>query len=113
MVAGMGGILYEDRTVRLDDRGVTIRHFYFPFVSRFLPYEKIEYVQNAALPDIGGRWRIWGTGDFSHWYSLDLLRPRKHTAIVLEIWGYGTPAFTPRDPDTVASIISAGLTRTR
>ncbi|MFE3289131.1 hypothetical protein [Rhodococcus sp. NPDC059234] len=109
----MGGNLYEDGTVRLDDRGVTIRHFYFPFVSRFLPYERIESVHLGALPDIGGRWRIWGTTDFSYWYSLDLRRPVKTMAIVLEIWGWGRPAFTPKDPDTVASMISAGLARTR
>lgn len=110
----MGGVLYEDGTVRLDERGVAIRHFYFPFVSRFLPYEKIESMHLAALPDIGGRWRIWGTTDFSYWYSFDVRRPAKTMGIVLENWGWGTtPVFTPKDPDKVASIISARLSRTR
>lgn len=85
----------------------------FSFVSRFLPYESIESVHIAALPDIGGRWRIWGTSDFRYWYSVDLLRPSKRTPTVVEIWGWGTPVFTTKDSDTVDSIISAALARTR
>lgn len=110
-VRAMGGDLYVDGTVRLNDRGVTIRHFYFPFVSRFLPYERIVAVHVAELPDIGGRWRIWGTTDFSCWYSFDIRRPWKSTAIVLETFGWATLAFTPKDPDKVESIIAAQLAR--
>ncbi|MFC9790140.1 hypothetical protein [Rhodococcus sp. NPDC127528] len=106
------GTLYQDGTVRIDSRGVTIRHYYFPFVGKTVPYERIESVHSGVLPGLGGRWRIWGTTDFSCWYSLDLLRPTKHTAIVLEILGRGTPAFTPRDPDAVESVIAAHLART-
>ena len=29
--------IYEDRTVRIDDQGVTIRHYYFPFVRQVRP----------------------------------------------------------------------------
>ncbi|MFC4603809.1 hypothetical protein [Rhodococcus kronopolitis] len=105
----MGGTLYEDGTVRIDANGVTIRHYYLPFVSRFLPYERIESVHSGELSNIGGRWRIWGTTDFSHWYSFDIRRPSKSTAIVLETPGRVTPAFTPMDPDAVESMIAAQL----
>ncbi len=102
--------LYEDGTVRLDAEGVTIRHFYFPFVSKHVPYETITAVSTGVLPGLGGRWRIWGTTDFSSWYSFDLLRPKKTTAVELEISTWGTPAFTPRDPDEVERIIARHLT---
>lgn len=113
MVYVMGGTLYEDGTVRLDDKGVMIRHFYFPFVSRFLPYERIESVHSGTLPGFGGRWRIWGTTDFSCWYSFDIRRPSKVTAIVLEVQGWVAPAFTPKDPGKVESIVAAHLARTQ
>lgn len=103
--------LYEDRTVRLDTDGVTIRHFYFPFVSRYLPYEKITSASTGVLPGFGGRLRIWGTTDFSSWYSFDILRPAKTTAVVLETQGRVTPAFTPKDPDKVESIITKQIAK--
>lgn len=92
---------YEDGTVHVDDRGVTIRHFYFPFVSKFVPYSQIESVDLGTMSWLSGRLRIWGTGDFSSWYSLDLLRPWKDTAVVLTVTGRGAPSFTPRDPHRV------------
>ena len=56
--------IYEDRTVRLDDQGVTIRHYYFPFVSKFVPYSQIESVDLGVMSWLSGRLRIWGNNRF-------------------------------------------------
>lgn len=88
---------------------LTVRHFYLPFVRRLLPYEKTESVHATALPNIGGQWRIWGTTDVGYWYGFDIRRPARSMTVMLEISGRGTPAFTPKDPDKVASIIEAEL----
>ena len=101
--------LYEDRTVRIDDQGVTIRHYYFPFVSKFIPYSQIESVDLGVMSWLSGRLRIWGTTDFSSWYSLDLSRPWKETAVVLTLAGRGAPSFSPKDPDRVEAEIRSRI----
>ncbi|MFE4500201.1 hypothetical protein ACFRFQ_10080 [Rhodococcus sp. NPDC056743] len=108
MSAGASTI-YEDRTVRLDDQGVTIRHYYFPFVSKYVPYSQIQSVDLGVMSWLSGRLRIWGTTDFSSWYSLDLLRPWKDTAVVLTLTSRGAVSFTPRDPGHVENLIAEHL----
>ncbi|UJC76731.1 hypothetical protein D4768_02885 [Rhodococcus erythropolis] len=108
MSAGTSTI-YEDRTVRIDDQGVTIRHYYFPFVSKFVPYSQIETVDLGVMSWLSGRLRIWGTTDFSSWYSLDLSRPWKETAVVLTLAGRGAPSFSPKDPDRVETEIRSRI----
>ncbi|BAH31267.1 hypothetical protein RER_05590 [Rhodococcus erythropolis PR4] len=101
--------IYEDRTVRIDDQGVTIRHYYFPFVSKFVPYSQIESVDLGVMSWLSGRLRIWGTTDFSSWYSLDLSRPWKETAVVLTLAGRGAPSFSPKDADRVETEIRSRI----
>lgn len=108
MSAGTSTI-YEDRTVRIDDQGVTIRHYYFPLVSKFVPYSQIETVDLGVMSWLSGRLRIWGTTDFSSWYSLDLSRPWKETAVVLTLAGRGAPSFSPKAPDRVETEIRSRI----
>ena len=53
-----------------------------------------------------GRWRLWGSGDFVHWYSLDDRRPKKTTAIELDTGGRIRPTITPDDVEAVARIVA-------
>ncbi|MCJ0904496.1 PH domain-containing protein [Rhodococcus sp. ARC_M6] len=108
MSAGTSTI-YEDRTLRIDNQGVTIRHYYFPFVSKFVPYSQIESVDLGIMSWLSGRLRIWGTTDFSSWYSLDLSRQWKETAVVLTLTGRVTPSFSPKDADRVDAEIRSRI----
>lgn len=101
--------IYEDRTLRIDNQGVTIRHYYFPFVSKFVPYSQIESVDLGIMSWLSGRLRIWGTTDFSSWYSLDLSRQWKETAVVLTLTGRVTPSFSPKDADRVDAEIRSRI----
>ncbi|REK78066.1 hypothetical protein DVG80_32690 [Rhodococcus erythropolis] len=101
--------IYEDGTVRLNEDGVTIRHYYFPFVGKFVPYSQIETVDLGVMSWLGGRLRVWGTTDFGSWFSFDLRRPWKDTAVVLSLEGGGAPAFTPADPSVVNAEIGKRL----
>jgi hypothetical protein len=51
--------------------------------------------------------RIWGTGDFRHWFNLDVSRPRKHVALVLDVGGWVRPVITPDRPDEVQRLVQA------
>jgi hypothetical protein len=53
-----------------------------------------------------GRWRLWATASPKYWAHLDLRRPKKREALVLDLATLVKPFITPDDPDAVAAIIA-------
>ncbi len=97
---------YDDGRIVCDDEGLLIRRYY-PWGAKRVPYSSIRQVDRLSLT--GGnavrRWRIWGSGDFVHWWNLDPARPRKRVALVLEVGQRVLPTITPDEPDEVERII--------
>lgn len=96
--------LYNDGRVSCDEDGITLR-WYYPWGSKRVPYRSIRAVRQLALGPVRGRWRIWGSGDFVHWYNLDPGRPGKDRAIEIDTGARVRPTITPDDPETVARIV--------
>lgn len=103
------GVLYDDGRIACDDDGVRIRWYYL-WGPKWIPYQAIRAVHSRPLSRVRGKWRIWGSGDFTHWYNLDPGRPDKDTAIELDTGGRVVPTITPDDPAAVERIISAHMT---
>ncbi|MCZ4563679.1 hypothetical protein O4160_22825 [Rhodococcus sp. IEGM 1401] len=105
-----GDVIYDDGPVRLDEAGVTLRYYYFPFATKkFVPYDRIRAVDTAVLGNWNGRWRLWGASTIDQWLPLDVMRPKKDTAVVLTLRRI-SPVFTPDDPDQVAHLIRERMT---
>ena len=103
-------VIYDDGLVLLDQFGVTLRHYYFPLATKkFVPYGDIRAVDTAVLGNWNGRWRLWGASTTDQWLPLDVLRPKKDTAVVLTIRRI-SPVFTPDDPELVARLIRERIT---
>ena len=102
--------LYDDGVVICGSDAVTIRWYYL-WGAKTIPYTMIKSV--AVLPLTGAnavrRWRIWGSGDFIHWWNLDPHRPRKDTALVLDVGRLVRPTITPEDATTVQRILTRHL----
>lgn len=99
---------YDDGGVALTEDGLVIRRYYFPFGDKRIPYGEIERVQRLPMSGLTGGWRIWGSGDFTHWFNLDSGRPRKTVKFVVETSGGRIrPVITPNDPDTVQTEFTA------
>jgi hypothetical protein len=99
---------YDDGGVACTDDALVIRRYYFPFGDKRIPYTKIERVQREPMTGWTGQWRIWGSGDFRHWYNLDSGRPRKTVQFVIYTSGGSVlPVITPNDPDRVQSELTA------
>jgi hypothetical protein len=62
-------------------------------------------VAERPLGALTGRLRIWGSGDPRLWWHLDPGRPRKRTALVIDLGRRVRPAITPDDPGAVLRII--------
>jgi hypothetical protein len=98
---------YDDGGIRCDDQGLTIRRYYLWGAKR-IRYSSIRGVETLPLtgPSRVRRWRIWGSGDFIHWWNLDPHRPKKNTALVIDVGHRVRPTITPDDPTAVARILT-------
>jgi hypothetical protein len=104
-----GAMLYDDGKVACDDSGLVIRR-YNPGGAKRIPYTSIRSAER--LSPLGVRkWRIWGSGDFVHWWNLDRGRPKKEIALVIDTGRRIHPTITPDDPETVERILIDHLTR--
>lgn len=103
---------YEDDGIRCDEQGLIIRRYY-PWGAKRIRYASIRSVKR--LPLTGGnavrKWRIWGSGDFVHWWYLDVRRPGKNAALVIDVGRHMLPTITPNDPDAVERILAGRVTR--
>lgn len=100
---------YSDRWIRLDDSGITIRAYYFPWGTKRIPYERIRHVTRVNLGAFTGRARIWGTANPGVWASLDPRRPTKRAGFLVDCGRSVTPLITPDDPDTAEASLRAHL----
>lgn len=96
--------LYDDGGIACSDTGVLIRRYY-PWGAKHIDYSSIRSVSRRPLTGLRGRWRLWGSGDFRHWWNFDASRPRKNTALELDLGRRVVPTITPDDVDAVERIL--------
>jgi hypothetical protein len=109
----MKHILYDDGLVQLDSDGLTIRHYHFPLgTSKHIPYARIKGVQQWRMGLWTGKGRLWGSGDLRYWFSLDMRRPWKEKALILDLGAWVRPVITPDDPDRVLALLQEQASRT-
>ncbi|HEY7802171.1 MAG TPA: hypothetical protein VIE40_05810 [Dehalococcoidia bacterium] len=101
-------ITYDDGEVACDEDGLLIRRYY-PWGAKRIPYASIRGVKELPLTGANKvrRWRIWGSGDFVHWWNFDPRRPHKQMALVIDVGLWVRPTITPDDPDAVERILAA------
>lgn len=91
---------YEDRWIRCTAAAVELNAYYFPWAgTKHIDYGSIRSVRRVAIGALNGRGRIWGTANPRYWAGLDLHRPRKTTALILDVGRAVKPFVTPDDPD--------------
>lgn len=99
---------YEDDQVECTDTELVIKRYYPYGGSKRIAYSAIRAVKRLDLTGAKAvrRWRIWGSGDFIHWWNLDTGRPRKSVALSLDVGKRIRPTITPDDADTVERILT-------
>lgn len=99
--------LYEDRTLFIDDEGVTVTSYYWPRHHRHIPFASIVSVETIAIGTWSGRYRLVGL-EFRHlhkFFHWDTRRSKKSEAIVLDIGRRLRPTLTPDDHERVLQLI--------
>ena len=98
---------YEDRVVRLDASGITVKNYYLPGRSRHIPYDDIDGVDLIDLGFATGRHQLVGIGPlrpqiFFHW---DRDRSKKSQGLSLDVGRALRLAITPDDPERVLALV--------
>jgi hypothetical protein len=99
------GSTYKDRWIECTADGMAIHGYYFPWGTKHIPYSSIRGLERFEMSALRGKARIWGTGNFKYWASLDPQRPRKSVALILDLGKRVSPFVTPEDPAAVEAII--------
>jgi hypothetical protein len=82
-----------------------VRCYYLWGGTKTIPYAAIRSARAVDISTFHGMGRIWGTGNPRYWASLDPGRPRKTTALILDLGRPVSPFLTPDDAGRVAEII--------
>ena len=98
-------VLYEDERLTFDERGITIRMYYFPLGTKHVPYERVKRFADLPMGRTTGQLRLWGSGDLRHWFYLDRSRRHKTRRIVLDLGRRTLPVLTPDRPDEVVVVL--------
>ncbi|BDB40777.1 MULTISPECIES: hypothetical protein [Mycobacterium] len=100
--------LYEDSGLTLDEDGITIRRYYFPFANaKRIDYGDITSIKSKKMGWASGKGRIWGAADPRYWFPLDVHRGRKSTVLILQTGRWVRACITPDNPDEVIRILRA------
>jgi hypothetical protein len=99
-------VLYDDGRCLLDDDGLTLRRYYFPFAtSKRIPYGQIREFHARPMGWLTGKGHGWGTSNPRYWLPLDMTRRRKSILIVVDVAAHVKPAFSPDKPDEVLRVL--------
>ena len=98
--------LYQDAGLTLDEDGITIRRYYFPFATpKRIAYSEIQGIKAHPMGWNSGKGRVWGAGDPRYWFPLDMQRRKKQTLLILDLGRRVRPCITPEDPDKVIGLL--------
>lgn len=97
-------MLYDDGKIACDETSLIIRRYY-PWGAKTIPCTAIRSVDHLSPLGVR-RWRLWGSGDFRHWWNLDPRRTKKDLALVLDTGHQIRPTITPDDPEAVERILA-------
>ena len=69
--------LYSDGLIKVTPESLVLRNYYFIGISKKVPISDIEKIVSHESTISNGKWRLWGSGGFGHWFPLDMLRPTR------------------------------------
>ncbi len=101
---------YHDRWISCNDDEIHVRAYYFPWGTKRIRYASVKGMRRVEMDALHGRGRIWGTGNFKYWASLDPKRPTKSVAFIVDLGRFVSPFLTPDDPDAFEQAVRSHVT---
>jgi hypothetical protein len=79
--------VYKDKSVEVSADSIFLKNYYFPFIGKRVLFKQIESVIVEKPTLLAGQWRIWGTGNFTIWFPLDIARPKRDKIFIVSLIG--------------------------
>lgn len=100
-------LLYSDKLIDISDEYITLKNYYFPFLSsKKIPLQRIELIEAKVPVMANGKYRYWGSGDFRTWYPLDSRRSSRDKIFIIRfINKWCRDGFTAEDSEKVENIL--------
>jgi hypothetical protein len=77
-------ILYSDKLVEIREDEILLHNYYFPTLSdKTVKYSEIKKIEIVKPTLKSGKFRYWGTGDFLHWFPMDIKRSKRKIIYIL------------------------------
>jgi hypothetical protein len=98
---------YKDSLVEVSDDGMVFHRYYFPLGGdKHVPLNRIESVKVGRNSFFGGKWRIWGTGDFRTWFPEDWGRPGRDRVFFASLRdSYRRIGFTVENSENLIAVL--------
>lgn len=98
---------YKNHLVEVTDTALRIRHYYFPFGDKIIPFSEIEEIVQRPASLLTGKWRVWGTATPDVWFALDWARPKRDVMFLAILKNKKIKAgFSVEHPQEFAAIVS-------
>ena len=79
-----GNISYADRLVEIKNNYILFHNYYFPIpTTKTVMFDEIETIFMVKPTLLNGKYRYWGSGDFMHWFPLDMRRSKRDVIFIL------------------------------
>ena len=78
-----GEVLYSDNLIEISSDSILFKTYYYPFRSKRVFLADIERITYHKPTFWGGKWRIYGTGDFRTWSPYDRGRTKRAKILLL------------------------------
>ncbi|MGA7161362.1 MAG: hypothetical protein WBZ48_10195 [Bacteroidota bacterium] len=99
-------VIYKDRLVVITPDSIYLKNYYFPGTSKRVSFDNINSIAVEHASPSTGKWRIWGTRDFTTWYPLDIFRPKRDEIFLMSLVGKKVRiGFTTENSETVRHIL--------
>jgi hypothetical protein len=97
---------YSDSLLEVFGSGIQFRKYYFPIGGKFVRFSDILAIEKKPLTLSNGKWRLWGTGNFTTWFPKDWCRPKRSCIFLLRL---GTQkiciGFTVENPEKFMEVM--------
>ena len=77
--------IYADKLIRVTEKSILFKSYYFPFGSKRIGLSDIDHVEVIEPSLLSGKWRIHGSGDFRTWFARDLKRPKRDRLFIIHL----------------------------
>jgi uncharacterized membrane protein YphA (DoxX/SURF4 family) len=78
-LSGDAKILYADKLITITGNAILFQNYSLTMKPRRVPFTDVDHIDVLEPALTTGKWRLWGSGNFTMWFPLDASRSSRDT----------------------------------